>query len=512
MADKRVILAGSHRTEPVGLEAGGAADPQQQIRVTVMVRRIAAVPPDAYRSPLSRDEFQRRYGADPADMQKVADFAASYGLAVESSDLASRRMVLTGTLGDASAAFGAQVRLFRHQGRTFRGRSGALTVPAELDGVVEGVFGFDERPQARTHYRRRIRPAAVAGVSYTPDQIAAGYQFPQGVTGAGQAIGIIELGGGYETADLASYFSGLGISPGPTVTSVPVDGATNQPGQDPNGADGEVELDVEVAGVVAPGASILVFFAPNTTQGFLDAITTAIHGSNPVNIISISWGGAEPTWTQQALQSYDQAFQDAGALGITVCVASGDNGSSDGQADGAAHVDFPASSPNVLACGGTTLQLANGGIQSEVVWNDGANGGATGGGVSETFPLPAYQSPANVPASVNTGFAGRGVPDVAGDADPATGYQIVVDGQSLVIGGTSAVAPLFAGLVALINQQLGKPAGFLNPLLYANAAKGSSFRDIVSGNNGAYSAGPGWDACTGWGSPVGTAIAQLLAG
>jgi kumamolisin len=296
------------------------------------------------------------------------------------------------------------------------------------------------------------------------------------------------------------------------VTSVPVDGATNQPGQDPNGADGEVELDVEVAGVVAPGASILVFFAPNTTQGFLDAITTAIHGSNPVDIISISWGGAEPTWTQQALQSYDQAFQDAGALGITVCVASGDNGSSDGQADGAAHVDFPASSPNVLACGGTTLQLANGGIQSEVVWNDGANGGATGGGVSETFPLPAYQSPAKVPASVNTGFAGRGVPDVAGDADPATGYQIVVDGQSLVIGGTSAVAPLFAGLVALINQQLGKPAGFLNPLLYANAAKGSSFRDIVSGNNGAYSAGPGWDACTGWGSPVGTAIAQLLAG
>ncbi|HSM79386.1 MAG TPA: S53 family peptidase, partial [Bryobacteraceae bacterium] len=198
--------------------------------------------------------------------------------------------------------------------------------------------------------------------------------------------------------------------------------------------------------------------------------------------------------------------------GITVCVASGDNGSSDGQADGAAHVDFPASSPNVLACGGTTLQLANGGIQSEVVWNDGANGGATGGGVSETFPLPPYQSPANVPASVNTGFAGRGVPDIAGDADPATGYQIVVDGQSLVIGGTSAVAPLFAGLVALINQQLGKPAGFLNPLLYANAAKGSSFRDIVSGNNGAYSAGPGWDACTGWGSPVGTAIVRLLAG
>jgi kumamolisin len=223
----------------------------------------------------------------------------------------------------------------------------------------------------------------------------------------------------------------------------------------------------------------------------------------------MSWGGPEDSYTGQALTSYDQALQDAKALGVTVCVASGDNGSSDGDTDGKAHVDFPASSPNVLACGGTSLQASNGVITSETVWNDGASGGATGGGVSETFPLPSYQANANVPVSVNSSqFAGRGVPDVAGDADPNTGYNVVVDGDSGVVGGTSAVAPLWAGLIARMNQARGSNAGFLNPLIYPLQA--TAFNDITQGNNGAYSAGPGWDACTGLGSPIGTALLQAL--
>jgi kumamolisin len=209
------------------------------------------------------------------------------------------------------------------------------------------------------------------------------------------------------------------------------------------------------------------------------------------------------------MQSYDQAFQDAVALGVMVCTASGDDGSSDDVTDGQAHVDFPSSSPNVLGCGGTTLQSSNGTVQSETVWNDGPGNGASGGGVSEVFPLPAYQQSANVPVSVNSGFAGRGVPDVAGDADPDTGYQVVVDGRSLVFGGTSAVAPLWAGLIALLNQQMGQSVGFLNTSLYGPLA-GSVCNDVVSGNNGAYSAGPGWDACTGWGSPDGTALLNGL--
>jgi kumamolisin len=194
-------------------------------------------------------------------------------------------------------------------------------------------------------------------------------------------------------------------------------------------------------------------------------------------------------------------------MGVTVCVACGDNGSSDGINDGKNHVDFPASSSFALGCGGTALQASNEQIVSEVVWNDLPNGGATGGGVSNAFPLPTWQKGFNVPApSVKGG--GRGVPDVSGDAAPNTGYNILVDGQSAVVGGTSAVAPLWAGLVARMNQKMGKPVGFLNPLIYAQAVEASGFRDITKGNNGNFNAATGWDPCTGLGTPDG---AKLLA-
>ncbi len=332
--------------------------------------------------------------------------------------------------------------------------------------------------------------------------------FPQGATAAGQTIGIIELGGGYRAADLTAYFKGLGQT-APKVTAVSVDNGKNSPGN-ANGADGEVMLDIEVSAAVAPGAKIVVYFAPNTDQGFIDAISTAVHDTaNNPSVISISWGGPESSWTAQAMSALDAACQSAAALGITITVAAGDNGSTDGATGN--NVDFPASSPHVLACGGTKL-LGNGStITSEVVWNEQASDeGATGGGVSNVFPLPSWQANAKVPQP-SVGAGGRGVPDVAGDADPATGYQVRVDGQSMVIGGTSAVAPLWAGLIALNNQQNGKSAGFIQPQIYAaNAA--SAFNDIVSGNNGAFSAGPGWDACTGLGSPIGAKLIALLGG
>jgi len=306
--------------------------------------------------------------------------------------------------------------------------------------------------------------------------------------------------------DLSNYFSSLNIKE-PQVISVSVDGGTNSP-TTPDSADGEVMLDIEVAGAIAPAAKIVVYFAPNTDQGFLDAITTAAHDSaNQPSVISISWGSAESQWTSQALTNFDEAFQAAAAMGVTVCVASGDNGSSDGVNDGNNHVDFPASSSFVLGCGGTAMQTSNEQIVNETVWNDLPNGGSTGGGVSNVFPLPTWQDGFDVPAPTVQG-GGRGVPDVSGDADPNTGYNILVDGQTEVIGGTSAVAPLWAGLVARINQQMGKPIGFLNPLIYAQAVEASGFHDITQGNNGTFSAGPGWDACTGLGSPDG---AQLLA-
>jgi len=302
----------------------------------------------------------------------------------------------------------------------------------------------------------------------------------------------------------------LGV-PLPQISTVLVDGALGQPSGDPDGADGEVMLDLEVAGAVAPGAKIVVYFAPNTDRGFLDAITKAVHDTqnNPA-VLSISWGGPEADWTPQALESFDQAFQDAALLGVTVCCAAGDNGSSDGLDDGLAHVDFPASSPHALACGGTRLIALPQGIL-ETAWND-AQGGATGGGISAVFPLPAYQQQANVPPSVNPGDGvGRGVPDVAGNADPDSGYRVRIDGIDTVLGGTSAVAPLWAGLVALLNQALQRRVGFLNPALYGSGvAQSQALRDIVSGANGDYAAGPGWDACTGLGTPNGASLLAQL--
>ena len=308
---------------------------------------------------------------------------------------------------------------------------------------------------------------------------------------------------------MSSYFAGLGIAE-PRVTAVSVDGATNSPNlpgtsDDPN-ADGEVALDIEVAGSIAPGANIAVYFTTNTSQGFLDALTTAIHDTTngPPSVISISWGSPESNWTAQSMTAFDEACQSAAALGITITVASGDNGSSDGASGN--NVDFPASSPHVLGCGGTELIGANGVIQQEIVWNDQPQGGASGGGVSSVFTLPPWQMNANVPAPPTSG-GGRGVPDVAGDASPETGYNVLFDGQSGVVGGTSAVAPLWAALIALLNQQRGSNIGFANLALYQNAENG--FNDITQGNNGSYSAGPGWDCCTGLARPTETSCRRF---
>ena len=279
----------------------------------------------------------------------------------------------------------------------------------------------------------------------------------------------------------------------------------------------------DVAGAAAPGASIAVYFAPNTDQGFIDAVNAAIHDTvRKPSIISISWGGPEDEITEQFRDGLNSALSDAAALGVTVCAASGDSGSSDLQrSDGKPHADFPSSAPFSLGCGGTKLIGQKTSISSETVWNEGRTAGAGGGGVSTVFPLPAYQQNTSVPKGPNK-KAGRGVPDVAGVADPETGYQVVLGGKTEVIGGTSAVAPLWAGLIARLNQQLAKqgaePAGFLNPLLYQLSSTAGAFRDIVDGTNdidgdlGVYSASPGWDACTGLGSPNAAVLIQALVG
>ena len=517
MADERVAVPGSERKPQEGAKVIGAPDLSEVIEVTVLLRRPKPLVPYVGAAPLTREEFAAEYSANTADVALVEAFAHEHDLTVVSVDLARRSIVLSGSIAMMNEAFGTELKLFQATSGTYRGRTGELLIPVELQEVIVGVFGLDNRPQARSHCVRQrivVGPRATGDISYTPVDVAKLYKFPTGATGAGQTVAIIELGGGYKAIDLQAYFTKLGIRPSPNVTAVSVDGAKNKPAGDPNSADGEVLLDIEVIGSIAPGAKIAVYFAPNTDQGFLDAITTAIHDRvRKPSVVSISWGSAESAWTNQSLQGFDQAFQDAGLLGVTVCCASGDDGSTDNATDGKAHVDFPSSSPHVLACGGTRLESAGGKIQNETVWNHGAGKGASGGGISEFFALPDFQKNAKVPVSVNpTHFKGRGVPDVSGDADPATGYQIRVDGKDAVFGGTSAVAPLWAALIALMNQHLRTPVGYLNPVIYGSAPGGNikGLRDIVAGDNGAYTAGPGWDACTGLGSPDGTALQGAL--
>ncbi len=603
-------IAGSEREPLQGAKQVAPVDPNSEVSVSVVLRRredpaerlseLARSEP-ALRRHLTSEELAARYGADPADLAKVEEVAKRAGLTVLESSPARRTVVLRGTAKAMGEAFDVELAEYEHPrlGR-YRGRTGTVAVPSELDGVVEAVLGLDNRPQAEPRIARSVPIAAggglpsgggapgiarassvaeapsgggapgvagassvaeapsgggapgvagassvaeapsgsgapgVAGASgvteapsalhagagaasatagFTPPEVAAAYSFPFSLApGQNQCIALIELGGGYRESDLNAYFQKLGIS-APTVVAVGVDGAGNSPGSN---SDFEVVLDIEVTGSIANHATIVVYFAPNTAQGFLDAITAAVHDTKyRPSVVSISWGNPESLWTEQGLNAFDAAFADAALLGITVCCAAGDHGSADGVSDGHAHADFPASSPHALGCGGTHLETKGATISLENVWNNN-NGWATGGGVSDHFALPSWQAGAKVPPSVNPGaHVGRGVPDVAGDADPNSGYRIHLNGQDYVTGGTSAVAPLWGALVALMNNGLARRLGLLNPTLYAWPAPQWGFQDIVSGKNEVtgtpgYSAAVGWDACTGLGSPNGRGLMRAL--
>lgn len=484
--------------------------------MTVVVRPREPLPqpeelgrqPLGERRYLSRREFAARYGATRKDLAAIADFAAEHDLHVRQASSARRSVVLVGPAGRLQKAFSTRLSRYRSPQGDYRGRSGHLHVPASVAPAIEAVLGLDDRPQASSACRAvpKERVEQARQTSFTPSRIAELYDFPH-LDGSGQRIAVIELGGGFRRSQLRRYFEKLG-KPMPKLTAVSVDGVRNRPGRD-HTAGGEVVLDVEVIGAIAPGAEQLVYFAPVSDRGFVDAVTTALFDSRAPSVLSISWGQAEDQWTEQGRRALDQAFQAAAALGVTVCAASGDNGWTDGVSGRIAHVDYPASSPHVLSCGGTRLEERNGGI-AEVVWND-HDGNATGGGVSSFYGPPSWQSSARVPPSVNEGGrVGRGVPDVAGNADPETGY-LIGDGLSEhPFGGTSAVAPLWAALVAQLNQHLGTRAGFLNPLLYERLDR-SVFNDVSRGGNGAYRARRlAWDACTGHGTPRGRALLEAL--
>ncbi len=527
---RRVPLQGTESNPIAEAMPVGPVPSGEEVQVTVFLKSASPPSPEALEGAevqrLSSAQYANQFGADPDSLAKVSAFAKANHLRVVESDRVKRRVILSGTASAIANAFGTQLRSFTlPTGRTFHTTVAPPTVPANLAPDIEAVLGLDTRAIASPHF---IVSHAAQAQSFSPSQIASLYDFPRDANGAGQTIAILELGGGFVQKDLDAYFASLRL-PLPKVTAISVDGAINSPSSDADWEnessedrnkhpDGEVTLDIEVAGAVANGANIAVYFAPNTDQGFLNALLDAIFNAQQTpSVISISWGGPEESWSEQFLNSMNLALFDAATLGITVTVASGDQGSWDGgvgypHPDKNLHVDFPASDPYVLACGGTTLMSTANAIASETVWHNEGSPSATGGGVSVKWKRPAWQASAMVPLN-RYGGIGRGVPDVAGDGDPFTGYIIRLHGGDQVTAGTSAVAPLWAGLIAILNQKLGHRLGFVNDKLYAMGSQG--FHSIVNGNNdvaglGAYSARPGWNACTGLGSPDASKILSGL--
>jgi kumamolisin len=518
-------------------------NPKARIEVTLKLRTR---PPDQawkrrieglLRAPLNRRRYLTRaeheiaFGCRTEDLVRVDAFAHRHGLTVVDCQHRKRTVRLAGSVEQIQQAFGVRLRSIRLRRATYHAHDEDLSLPRDLKDVVVAVFGLDTRPLVGAHLSRP--PSADApganGGGLSPGLFTQLYRYPAPLDGSGQCLAIIEansannlgqLGTGYRREDLDAFFSGLGVAT-PSVTAISGSGgAGNLPGVNDE-ADAEAALDIQLAGCAAPGASLAVYFGLNSEQGFHDVVAAAIHdGLRNPRVVSMSWGLSEDEYSPGFMSAMNALFSEAATLGITVCASAGDLGSSGKErlaADGVPHPHFPASSPYILGCGGTTADIQGQAIVTEQVWNGGYAAGAGGGGVSDFFPRPDWQASSNVPLSPAKKWAGRGIPDLAAHADQAIGYRIVVNGGPQALGGTSAVAPLIAGLLARINQSRAAAGrgslGFINPLLYQNADK---FRDITEGNNdidgtfGAYSAQVGWDACSGLGAPDGAALLRIL--
>ena len=495
------------------------AEPAEQLEVSVYLKprgpQAVGGPAAPVRRETREDLRARRAAEHAGDIGAVEAFAAQHGLRVVSAEPARRRVRLAGSAAQFDAAFGISLGMYDAGEGEFRSYGGALSLPASLAARVESVLGLDNRRVGRPFIGPLDATGAASG--YLPNQAAAFYNFPAGLTGAGQCIALLEFGGGYSDADITKAFAAMGLT-APTVVTVGVDGAGNNPGQSAR-ADNEVAMDIQIAGGLAHEARIAVYFAPYTISGWVDAVTAAAHDTdNRPSVISVSWGDTEATFGLSEMDSLNSALQDAATLGISVFAACGDSWATNTVAGVTSRVsvNFPASSPWAIGCGGTSITTSGTAITGEVTWN-GQLGG-TGGGISDYFAVPGFQSFTTLPPNRNDGMTRRGVPDVAANADPLTGYQYVWNGQATVNAGTSAVAPLWAGLTARLNQMLPAPqtAGFFLPLLYRYP---SAVRDITVGSNkppfspnAGYDAGPGWDACTGQGVPDGGRLALLLGG
>jgi kumamolisin len=458
----RHIIPGSERHVLDGAKAIGPARPDERIEATLRLRAKTPVAQaltasgagadthPGQRKYLTREQFAANHGADAQDLALIAGFAKAQHLTVVESNAARRSVVLSGTTQAMNDAFGVNLQQYEHAGGTYRGRTGSLSVPGDLAGVVEGVFGLDDRPAADPHFQR-YEPAlgmrSVAAQSFTPPALAELYDFPTGADGSGQCIGLIELGGGYKPADLSAYFAQLGVTP-PTVTAISVDNAHNRATGSADGPDGEVMLDIEVAGAVANDAAIAVYFAPNTDQGFIDALSTAVHDTtNKPSVISISWGQSEDNVERAGHACRWSRFSPRR------------QGSASPSPSPRATTGRPTASPTGSSTSTSRPRPARAGLRRNVapgsrtapsaaraVWNDGPGTAPPVAGSAGSSRFRVIRPTPNVPNNVDSGTPGAGCRTSPVTPTPVTGYRIRVDGADQTIGGTSAVAPLWAAL------------------------------------------------------------------
>jgi kumamolisin len=519
-------ITGSSRDPAPGAVSIGGLSPDAEIEITVRLRsrsdiktRVDAASQGALLLPgrryIERGEYADLYGADPLDVQAVQNFATENQLTQVGACAANRSLMFVGSAINLGRAFGTHLRNYSYPLGQYRGREGELFVPNALVDIIQGVFGLDNRRQAMPSITTsRFSPSNIGGDAI--ERIVTNYAFPPDHDGSGECVAILEFGGALSPGDLPKYFQHAGMNepPPPVFKNI---GPGYTPNQDVS-ADQEVALDIELFSSLAPKAKIVAYSATNDEKGWVDALCAAVHNNEDhPSVIAISWGSPESQWEADKRLTLTEIFTDAVRLGVTICAASGDDGwAIDKNAN--ARVNFPASSSLVLSCGGTAF---NGEV--ETVWNEGRQH-CSGGGVSDCVPKPTWQPQRNtvvpppVPPRADPTFDGRQLPDVSGLASCC--YTIYVCGACVSgVGGTSAVPPLWAALIARINQSLHQKGlsriGYFLPLLYSTPALQAAFTDIQCGNNDpngleGYKAGPKWDACTGWGTPNGTKLLQEL--
>lgn len=495
--------------QPRLIAAGATGDPFELTLYLKPPGRARAPPgseidlDDLTRRTVTREELEaERQSAFAEPIAALRRFAELTGLDFIDIDPLRCQVHIRVPAAIVERVLGIRMGLVEHFGALFRCPLQPLEIPPPLAAFVQAIVGLDERPYVR---KLRSMVGGGTGTGLTPAAIAALYGLAAPRRGAGECIAIIEPAGGYKPEDLAAACQAMNV-PVPAIVDVAVHGGRNNFGQNAQ-FDEEVSLDVQVAAGVAPAARIAVYFTTNTERGLADAVAAAVHDKvNRPSVVVMTWGEAEGLFPKQARIAMDSALADAVKLSVTVVAAAGDDFATEQMNDGKAHVDYPASSPYVLGCGGTTITLDGAGsaIASEVVWNDGFTG--TGGGISDLYQVPGFQKSVTLPNSSNDGGKRRGVPDVAATAAAFNGYRVMLNGTPVVASGTSAV-------VALANAERGKPLGFLNTRLYQQA---TLLHPIASGNNIqngttiGYQAGPAWSACTGLGVPKGADLIRAL--